>query len=94
MDSSIFRAPPSPEVDKAWARIGSLAPHVMSGADVEKLGKDSSMTARFTEGFGFGNDAHIAELDVLHTIHCLNAIRRDVHLALLLPGKVPDWRVS
>lgn len=89
MDSSIFRAPPSPEVDKAWARIGSLAPHVMSGADVEKLGKDSSMTARFTEGFGFGNDAHIAELDVLHTIHCLNAIRRDVHWRYYYLEKYP-----
>ncbi|KAJ5971439.1 tat pathway signal sequence [Penicillium vulpinum] len=79
MDTSIFRAPPSPEVDRAWSRISSLAPHVMSGDDVLRLGKDPTKTARFTEDFGFGEDAHIAELDVLHTIHCLNAIRRDVH---------------
>ncbi|KAJ5901436.1 tat pathway signal sequence [Penicillium taxi] len=79
MDDSIFRAPPSPEVDRAWNRIGSLTPHVMNGDDVVRLGKDPTKTARFTEDFGFGPDAHIAELDVLHTIHCLNAIRRDVH---------------
>lgn len=89
MDTSIFRASPSPEVDLAWNRVGSLVPHVISGDDVLRLGKDPTKTARFTENFGFGPDAHIAELDVLHTIHCLNAIRRDVHWRYYYIEKYP-----
>ncbi|KAH7082624.1 hypothetical protein BKA63DRAFT_403231, partial [Paraphoma chrysanthemicola] len=79
MGQSIFRSPPSPAVDEAWERVSSLMPHAISTEDVIKLGKDPSRTARWPESWGFGPDAHIAELDVLHTIHCLNAIRRDVH---------------
>lgn len=78
-DHSIFRQPPSPEVDAAWARIGSLLPHVINTEDVVRLGKDPSKVARFPEDWGYGPEAYMAELDVMHTIHCLNAIRRDVH---------------
>ncbi|KAF1738036.1 hypothetical protein CRV24_003665 [Beauveria bassiana] len=79
MDHSLFRSPPSPEVDAAWERVSSLMPHVISTDDVVRLGKDPSQTARWSEDWGFGPEAHVAELDVLHTIHCLNAVRRDVH---------------
>lgn len=87
---SHFRAPPSPEVDKAWARIGNLIPFVISTEDVVRLGKDPSKTARYPEDWGFGPDAHVAELDVLHTIHCLNAIRRDVHWQYYFKDEYPD----
>ncbi|KAI7265005.1 hypothetical protein KC345_g8615 [Hortaea werneckii] len=47
MDNSVFRGPPSPEVDAAWERISSLLPHVVSTEEVVKLGKDPSKTARW-----------------------------------------------
>ncbi|KAI6914407.1 hypothetical protein KC318_g192 [Hortaea werneckii] len=90
MDNSVFRGPPSPEVDAAWERISSLLPHVVSTEEVVKLGKDPSRTARWPADWGFGPDAHIAELDVLHTIHCLNAIRRDVHWQYYFKDEYPD----
>ncbi|KAI6804059.1 hypothetical protein KC363_g6449 [Hortaea werneckii] len=90
MDNSVFRGPPSPEVDAAWERISSLLPHVVSTEEVVKLGKDPSKTARWPADWGFGPDAHIAELDVLHTIHCLNAIRRDVHWQYYFKDEYPD----
>ncbi|TQV97309.1 hypothetical protein V2A60_000067 [Cordyceps javanica] len=90
MDHSLFRSPPSPEVDAAWERVGSLMPHVISTDDVVRLGKDPSQTARWPEAWGFGPDAHVAELDVLHTIHCLNAVRRDVHWKHYFGADYPD----
>lgn len=90
LGNSVFRAPPSPEVDAAWERISSLMPHVIATEDVIKLGKDPSRTARWPEDWGFGPDAHIAELDILHTIHCLNAIRRDVHWQHYFGQQYPD----
>ena len=90
MDHSIFRAPPSPEVDAAWERVGNLWPHVIHTDDVIRLGKDPSKTARWPLDWGFGPEAHVAGLDVLHTIHCLNAIRRDVHWRHYYIEKYPD----
>ncbi|EFQ35950.1 hypothetical protein CGRA01v4_07656 [Colletotrichum graminicola] len=90
LDNSISRAPPSPEIDAAWERISSLMPHVISTEDVIRLGKDPSKTARYPEDWGFGPDVHVAELDILHTIHCLNAIRRDVHWRHYFIDDYPD----
>lgn len=90
LSNDIFRQPPSPDVDAAWERIGSLLPHVISTEDVIKLGKDPTKTARWTEDWGFGPEAHVAEVDVLHTIHCLNAIRRDVHWKHYFGDVYPD----
>lgn len=89
-DNSIFRSPPSPEVDEAWDRIGSLKPHAISADDVIRLGKDPWTTAKYPEDWGFGPDAHMAELDTLHTIHCLNAIRRDVYWRHYFIDDYPD----
>ncbi|KAL2260169.1 hypothetical protein VTK26DRAFT_5928 [Humicola hyalothermophila] len=90
MDHSIFRQPPSPEVDAAWERIGSLLPHIITAQDVVRLGKDPSKVARLTEDWGYGPEAYLAELDVMHTIHCLNAIRRDVHWKHYFGDQYPD----
>jgi hypothetical protein len=90
MNDHIFRQPPSPEVDEAWERIGSLMPHVISTEDVIRLGKDPARTARWPEDWGFGPDAHIAELDILHTLHCLNAIRKDIHWRYYYKDRYPD----
>jgi len=57
---------------------------------VVRLGKDPSKAARFPDDWGFGPEAYMAELDVMHTIHCLNAVRRDVHWRHYFGEKYPD----
>lgn len=73
--ASIFRAPPSPEVDAAWARIETQAPVPITRADVISQGQDPERAAKFPESFGFGPDAYIGRVDVFHQIHCLNRLR-------------------
>jgi hypothetical protein len=90
LDNSIFRAPPSPQVDEAWQWICSLMSYVISTEDVVRLRKDPSTTARYPEDWGFGPGAHVAELDILQTIHCLDAIRRDVHWRHYFIDDYPD----
>ncbi|KFY02194.1 hypothetical protein O988_02328 [Pseudogymnoascus sp. VKM F-3808] len=72
---SIYRQPPSPEVDAAWNRIQTRNPIPISLSDLLALGKDPSDTAKFPESFGFGPDAYIGKIDVFHQIHCLNMLR-------------------
>jgi hypothetical protein len=76
---SIFRQPPSPEVDAAWARIETQAPVPISRQNVENQGQDPSRAAKFPESFGFGPDAYIGRVDVFHQIHCLNRLRMHLH---------------
>lgn len=89
-DSSIYRQPPSPKVDAAWERITHQFPHAISSEDVRRLGKDPSKTAKWPEDWGFGPDAHVAELDIIHTVHCLNAVRRDIHWRHYFADRYPD----
>lgn len=89
-ESSIYRQPPSAAVDAAWESISHQFPHAISSDDVRRLGKDPSKTARWPTSWGFGADAHIAELDIIHTVHCLNAVRRDVHWRHYFGDRYPD----
>ncbi|KAG8420851.1 hypothetical protein J3459_003927 [Metarhizium acridum] len=79
--TSIYRKPPSSEVNAAWEYIAHQLPHATSREDVVRLRKDPSKTVRWQEEWGFGPETYIAELDIVHTVHCLNAVlrRRDVH---------------
>ncbi|CCE30871.1 uncharacterized protein CPUR_04721 [Claviceps purpurea 20.1] len=70
---SIYRQAPSAEVDTAWDLITNQLPHAISSQDVLRLGKDPKKTAKWPSEWGFGSDAYIAELDIVHTVHCLNA---------------------
>lgn len=72
---SIFRQPPSPEVDAAWARIETQKPIPISRTDVLAQGKDPARAAKFPVSFGFGPEAYIGRIDVFHQIHCLNRLR-------------------
>lgn len=36
----------------------------------------------------------MAEVDVLHQIHCINALRRDVHFSHYFGSKYPDGQLS
>ena len=92
--NSIYRQPPSPEVDAAWERLGNIDATSISSADVLALGKDVSKVAKYPDDFGLGPDAYVAELDVLHQIHCLNALRRDVYFSHYFGSKYPDGQPS
>ncbi|KAG5926712.1 hypothetical protein E4U42_003013 [Claviceps africana] len=89
---SIYRQPPSAAVDAAWESIAEQLPHAISREDVIRLGKDPDRTAKWPPEWGFGPDAYIAELDIVHTVHCLNAIRRDVHWRHYFGRRYPDGR--
>ena len=87
---SIYRKPPSPAVDAAWDRLASLDSTSITRADVLALGKDPSTVAKYPPSFGLGPDAYVAELDVLHQIHCLNGLRRDVYFSHYFGDQYPD----
>jgi hypothetical protein len=87
---SIWRQPPSAEVDAAWSRLATLSPIPLSADDVLRLGGNPKETARFPEIFGLGDDAHVARLDVFHLIHCLDAVRRDVYFDYYYSEKYPN----
>ncbi|KAK6520994.1 hypothetical protein TWF506_001230 [Arthrobotrys conoides] len=75
---SIFRLPPSPEVDEAWESVSRVAMFTITTQDVIKMGKDPSQTVRLPESFGFPPDTHLAQFDSVHQIHCLNTLRKAV----------------
>ena len=87
---SIYRQPPSPEVDAAWARLGNINPIPMTSEDVRKRGIDPLDTAKFPQSYSFGNDAHVGRLDVYHQIHCLNALRKEIYFDKYYGGKFVD----
>ncbi|KAL4899982.1 hypothetical protein BDW74DRAFT_188709 [Aspergillus multicolor] len=75
---SIFRQPPSPEVDLAWDAITDTRPIPLTRADVLALGKDPSSSVKLPDAiFGLGDEIYAGRLDVLHQLHCLNALRRE-----------------
>ncbi|KAJ6261179.1 hypothetical protein Dda_3846 [Drechslerella dactyloides] len=75
---SIYRLPPSPEVDAAWESVAEVVSFPITSSAVKKLGKDPSTAVRLPESLGFPPDTHIALLDTAHQIHCLNALRKAV----------------
>ncbi|KAK0620810.1 hypothetical protein B0T14DRAFT_431761 [Immersiella caudata] len=80
-NTSIWRMPPSPEVDAAWDRISAEDMQIVtvSAEDVRRSGKDPSICVKAPESWGLGNDAYIAQVEVFHQIHCLNELRKEMH---------------
>ena len=76
---TIYRGEPSPEVNAAWDELIQVHTIAVDGAAISGIGKNRSRTARYPESFNMGNDAHIAQIDVIHQIHCLDMLRRAVH---------------
>jgi hypothetical protein len=91
---SIYRQDPSPAVDAAWGRIANVRTAAISRDDVVKLGKDPSIAAKYPPSFGFGPDAFIAEIDVFHQIHCLDALRREIFFDHYYASRFPDGKPS
>ncbi|KAF7956499.1 hypothetical protein EAE96_003837 [Botrytis aclada] len=91
-NESIYRQPPSPEVDAAWARIETQNPIPLSRQDLLNQGKNPDLYAKFPESFGFGPDAFIGRIDVFHQIHCLNRLR--MHLYWNVAYYYPDEQMG
>jgi hypothetical protein len=73
----MYRQPPSPEVDAAWQRLTmvDLELVAVSGEDIAKSGKDPSVAVPY----GDTPDTYLAELDIIHQLHCLNTLRQHIH---------------
>ena len=79
IDDDVLRRPPSDEVDKAWEDIIDHEVSWVTSSDLIKLGKDPSVNVKIPLEYGVGDDAYAVETDMLHKIHCLNRIRKDVY---------------
>ncbi|KAG2059376.1 hypothetical protein BDR06DRAFT_1069387 [Suillus hirtellus] len=67
--SSIYRGPPSPEIDAAWARIAHVLPTRMSLEEISKAGEvDSPSEVKYPPEFGGG---FMVSMEAPHQLHCL-----------------------
>ncbi|KAG5912832.1 hypothetical protein E4U53_005132 [Claviceps sorghi] len=80
-NSSIWRQPPSPEVDAAWDYISTEGYEVITitASDVLKSGKNPATTIRAPPSWARGKDAYVAQIEVFHQIHCLNELRKEMY---------------
>lgn len=76
---SVYLQDPSPEVDEAWNALSKNDFIHVSKSDIVKMGKDPEVCAKLPEDWGYGSDAYAAELDIIHKIHCLDALRKEMH---------------
>jgi len=75
----IYREPPSPAVDEAWDRISRPGFFILNAEEIQRLGKDPSVSAKAPKQWGYGSNAYLAQVDVFHQIHCLNVLRREAN---------------
>ncbi|KAJ9162146.1 hypothetical protein NKR19_g1545 [Coniochaeta hoffmannii] len=73
---SIYREPPSPEVDEAWRKLhkGDRL-FVISEEEVRKMGKDPEVVIKAPLDWGYGDNQFLAVNQGQHDIHCLNNLR-------------------
>ncbi|EFX02413.1 hypothetical protein CMQ_2462 [Grosmannia clavigera kw1407] len=83
---TIYRGAPSDEVDAAWDAIAEVGIVLISGEDVRGLGKDPSRTVKAPPEW----DAHLAQIDGQHQIHCLNVLRKWGHYDYYFRPKFGD----
>lgn len=89
-DHDILRQKPSPEVDAAWENLTDHGITYVSSSDIMKMGKDPAVVANFGPEFGLGPDAYAVETDIIHKIHCLNMIRKDLNFDYYWGEMYPD----
>ncbi|KAJ7626551.1 hypothetical protein DFH06DRAFT_1227968 [Mycena polygramma] len=81
-DMSPFQIPPSPALDQMWSDLYNFGISRITREEAARLPNKTHAIP--------GDDGHyIAELDVFHTLHCLNKIRM-----ALDPDYYPEWRIS
>lgn len=50
----------------------------MPESAILKAGKDPSQVVKAPESWGVGDNMYPADIDSLHQVHCLNALRKDI----------------
>lgn len=80
-NTSIWRQPPSKQVDEAWDYISTEGLEVItvSSNALSHSGKDPSMCIKAPSSWNEGSDAYVAQIDVFHQIHCLNELRKEMY---------------
>jgi hypothetical protein len=74
-ENAIFLQLRGDEVDRAWSRIADVGIQRISREDVVRLGKDPEYAIQPPESWGWEGD-YMAEIEVFHQLHCLNALRK------------------
>ncbi|KAG1810691.1 uncharacterized protein BJ212DRAFT_1378162 [Suillus subaureus] len=84
---SIYRGPPSPEVDAAWNRIGrNVAPVRMTHEEMLKAGATNLRSkVRYPDKVGGG---YMASLEYAHQLHCVNLLRKASWLEYYEPADI------
>ncbi|KAG2365835.1 hypothetical protein BDR07DRAFT_1397842 [Suillus spraguei] len=84
---SIYRGPPSPEIDAAWARIArDVLPTRMSLEEIIKAGEvDSASKVKFPAEFGGG---FMVAMEAPHQLHCLNLLRKSSFREYYAPADI------
>jgi len=79
-NTSIWRMPPSREVDAAWDSLtrGGLEIITVSAADIELSGKDPALSVKVPPSWNQGPDAYFAQIEIFHILHCLDGIRKEM----------------
>lgn len=80
-DTSIWRMPPSPEVDAAWDYLSAedMQFITVSSDGVRRSGKNPATAVKAPLSWGIGEDAYVAQVEVFHQIHCLNELRKEMY---------------
>jgi hypothetical protein len=93
-NKTIYRQPPSPEVDAAWNDISMLGFEgiIASAEDIVKSGKDPAFAIQAPQSWKEGSDAYLVEMDVFHQIHCLNMLRKHIHYGYYFKGPITSAR--
>lgn len=72
---SVYRGPPSPDIDAAWERISTRPKPIRIARDtLARIGKaETPSMVRFREADGGG---YMGAVEVMHQLHCLNYLRK------------------
>ncbi|QDS68212.1 hypothetical protein FKW77_010572 [Venturia effusa] len=87
--SDIFRRAPSKEVDEAWESLYTNSLLLITATDLRRMGKEPSQYASLAESFEYGDRKYFAKFDHIHSIHCLNLLRKWVHSEYYFPRGKP-----
>ncbi|KAM3550205.1 hypothetical protein ARSEF4850_008456 [Beauveria asiatica] len=80
---SPYSGPPSPEMDKTWGRFTEMGSNDARASTSYSL--ETAVHLEETQNIGY-----MASLGFFHQIHCLNMLRKFIHLDYY-KEKTPDW---
>jgi hypothetical protein len=83
---SIFRAPPSPEVDAAWNELTSITLTTVSKEDIIALGKDPNLAVHIP----YDENQYPVITSGSHQLHCLNSMRQNLYPDYYFPNGFGD----